>query len=272
MQKHLFGRWAGTEGNLKTEVVDVKMMPVPDVRQATPAVAKRVRAALDAMTKRKTRNLTDEFKDPARLALDDAVLELLGLTDSAERGIVRDRLYAEMTAMHRVIRDKELRANENKKRTKRGGSPSPEAMASEVWEALDPSLLRRFPEDFYGAEIKNAETVELHDGKAKVIASPLMGKAELHMDGHAVELGNESRAALAFAAHEAGRRGPIPVPHDPGACAEALNRYREYSEQMHTEFAQGAAEKTASEKLAARVGAILEQRLGQFGNTATPGA
>ena len=113
MQKHLFGRWAGTEGNLKTEVVDVKMMPVPDVRQATPAVAKRVRAALDAMTKRKTRNLTDEFKDPARLALDDAVLELLGLTDSAERGIVRDRLYAEMTAMHRVIRDKELRANEN---------------------------------------------------------------------------------------------------------------------------------------------------------------
>ena len=49
---------------------------------------------------------------------------------------VRASMYAEMTVMHRAIRDKELRANENKKRTKRSngnGSPSPDTMASEIW-------------------------------------------------------------------------------------------------------------------------------------------
>lgn len=270
MHKHLFGRWAGTEGNLKTEVVDVKMMPVPDVRQATRPVAKRISTALDAMTKRKTRNLTDEFSDPARLALDDAVLELLGLTDAAERKAIRDRLYAEMTTMHRAIRDKELRANENKKRTKRGGSPSPEAMAAEIWDALDTSLIRRFPEDFYGAEIKDAETIELHDGKAKVVLRPIMGLVELEMGSHLVELEKEQRAQLALAAHECGRRGPVMIPHDPAACSTALKHYREYAEHMRTEFHQQAAEKTASEKLAAKVLAILEKRLGQFGNRGTP--
>jgi hypothetical protein len=266
MHKHLFGRWAGTEGNLKTEVIDVKMLPVPDVRKASSAVAKRIRDALDTMMERRTRNLTDEFDDPARLALDDAVLALLGLTDIREREQVRSRLYAEMTTMHRAIRDKEVRANENKKRTKRGGGPSPETMASEIWESLDASLVRRFPEEFYGAEIKNAETVDLPPGKPKLYASPLMGKASLQVDGHTIELGDETRAQLALAAHESGRRGPVPIPRDPTACAEALRRYRQYAEQMRTEFAQRAAEKTASEKLAARVGAILEQRLGQVGN------
>lgn len=266
LHKHLFGRWAGTEGNLKTEVIDVKMIPVPDLRKATPAVAKRIRDALRDMCKRRTRNLTDEFTDPARLALDDAVLELLGIIDGAERTAIRSRLYADMTAMHRIIRGKELRANENKKRTKRGGSPSPEAMASEIWETLDPSLVRKFPEDFYGAEIKDAETVELHDGKAKLTAAPLMGKTILQMDGHIVEFDDEGRARVALAAHQCGRRGPILIPRDAHACAAALSRYREYADQLRIEFAQRAAEKTASEKLAARIGAILEQRLGQFGN------
>lgn len=267
--KHLFGRWAGTEGNLQTAVVDVKIMPVPDIRRATRGVAKKIRAALDAMTKRRTRNLTDEFTDPARLALDDAVLELLGIADADERHSVRDRLYAEMTSMHRAIRDKELRAIENKKRTMRGGSPSPESMASEIWEVLDPSLIRRFPEDFYGAEIKDADTIELHDGKAKVVAMPLMGKVEFEMGGDVIELSKESRAQLALTAHTCGRRGPILIPRDAAACAAVLSRYREYIEQMHAVFAQSAAEKTANEKLAAKVGTILEKRLGQFGNIST---
>ncbi len=267
MHKHLFGRWAGTEGNLKTEVVDVKMMPVPDARNATPGVAKRIRDALGQMMKRPTRNLIDEFSDPGRRALDDAVLELLGITDARERERVRSRLYEEMTVMHRAIRDKELRANENKKRTKRGGGPTPDALASEVWDALDPSLLRRFPEDFLGAEIKDSDTIELHAGKAKVHASPLLGKAELQMDGHSVELGDEARANLALVAHESGRRGPIPVPRAPAACLESLRKYREYTQYLREEFAQLAAEKTASEKLAARVVSILEKRLGQCGNS-----
>ena len=39
LSKHQFGRAAGVEGNLKTEVVDVKMLLVPDVRRASPEAA-----------------------------------------------------------------------------------------------------------------------------------------------------------------------------------------------------------------------------------------
>ncbi|MEX0701301.1 MAG: N-6 DNA methylase [Planctomycetales bacterium] len=266
LHKHLFGRWAGTEGNLKTEVVDVKMMPVPDARQATRTVARRIRSAVDALARRRTRNLTDEFDDPARLALDDAVLELLGVTDAQEREAVLARLYAEMIAMHRAIRDKELRAIENKKRAKRGGAPSPESMAAEIWGSLGDGLLRRFPEDFLGAEIKNAESVELLDGKARIVPRPLLGKVELEMGEHVVELAKEPRAALALAAHQSGRRGPILVPRDPQACTAALLLFRAYRDQMHAEFTQRTEEKTGNEKLAAKAAAILEQRLGRFGN------
>ena len=269
MHKHLFGRWAGTEGNLKTEVVDVKMMIVPDVRLAGKAVSKRISVALEQMAARHTRNLVDEFTDPARQALDDAVLELLGIGTQSERKIVRERIYDSMTTMHQVVRAKELRANENKKRNKRGGSPSAESLAREIWDSLDPSLLRRFPEDFYGAEGKSSEKIELHDGNARVVNRPIMDMVELEMGSHVVDMRTERRAELALLAHQIGRRGIIQVPKDSAPCASAITRYRVYEEHMRTEFAQRAAEKTASEKLGAKIRALLEKRLNRLGNDAS---
>ena len=46
LSKHQFGRSAGVEGNLKTEVVDVNMMLVPDIRQASPEAARQGRSGL----------------------------------------------------------------------------------------------------------------------------------------------------------------------------------------------------------------------------------
>ena len=39
--KTFYGRFAGTEGNLKTEVVDVNLIEVPDPRLASKEVSKR---------------------------------------------------------------------------------------------------------------------------------------------------------------------------------------------------------------------------------------
>ena len=52
LAKHQFGRAAGVEGNLKTEVVDVNMMLVPDIRKAPPEAARRAIAACERMSKR----------------------------------------------------------------------------------------------------------------------------------------------------------------------------------------------------------------------------
>lgn len=86
LSKHQFGRLAGREGNLKTEVVDTKMMLVPDPRGASPDVQARLLAAFAQMKARQTGALVDvdgsgaepsgELATADRQALDDATLEL----------------------------------------------------------------------------------------------------------------------------------------------------------------------------------------------------
>ena len=51
LAKHQFGRAAGVEGNLKTEVVDVNMMLVPDIRKASPDAIERAVAACERMSR-----------------------------------------------------------------------------------------------------------------------------------------------------------------------------------------------------------------------------
>ena len=121
--KTFYGRFAGTEGNLKTEVVDVNLMDVPDPRRVSVTLSKRLEAALDSLARRKSgrlveeqlmdchsperaRNLAagplvlpEELQQPDRRELDDAVFEMLGVLDSGERSELIDRLY-EATSQH----------------------------------------------------------------------------------------------------------------------------------------------------------------------------
>jgi hypothetical protein len=121
--KTFYGRFAGTEGNLKTEVVDVNLMEVPDPRGVSADVAKRLTDALERMSKREVGRLIEEqlmdchtperarklalgplvlsyeLQQEDRRDLDGAVFELLGVCDPEERaGLVR-RLH-EATAQH----------------------------------------------------------------------------------------------------------------------------------------------------------------------------
>jgi len=62
--KSYYGRYAGTEGNLKTEVVDVNLLDVPDPRLASAAVAKKLRDAFEKLCERDTGPLVEqEFMD-----------------------------------------------------------------------------------------------------------------------------------------------------------------------------------------------------------------
>ena len=58
--KTFYGRFAGTEGNLKTEVVDVNLLEVPDPRGVSKKVAKRMADALNRMGKRDVGRLIEE--------------------------------------------------------------------------------------------------------------------------------------------------------------------------------------------------------------------
>ncbi|MBK7719766.1 MAG: hypothetical protein IPJ36_13615 [Simplicispira sp.] len=104
LAKHQFGRPVGVEGNLKTEIVDVSMMLVPDLRLATRKTILALEAAMDVLAEREPKQLLSERRlrtmafeksgkhaelellsddceldMPDRRALDHTVLELLGV-------------------------------------------------------------------------------------------------------------------------------------------------------------------------------------------------
>lgn len=60
LAKFQYGRPVGNEGNLKTEVVDVTMMPVPDPRGMTPAVLNKVASAFKVLKKREAQQFLSE--------------------------------------------------------------------------------------------------------------------------------------------------------------------------------------------------------------------
>jgi hypothetical protein len=58
--KTYYGRFAGTEGDLKTEVIDVNLLEVPDSRRAPPETAERIRIAFEKLCKRPIGRLVEE--------------------------------------------------------------------------------------------------------------------------------------------------------------------------------------------------------------------
>ena len=121
--KNFYGRYTGTEGSLDTEVVDVRLVEVPNPKGVSRQLTRRFATALGRMGKREVGRLVEEqlmdchtperarriatgpavlpheLRQHDRRDLDDAVFELLGVCDSAERGALIDRLY-ETTARH----------------------------------------------------------------------------------------------------------------------------------------------------------------------------
>lgn len=153
------GRYAGTEGNLKTEVVDVNMLQVPDPSSAEPGVAVALREAFQRLCQRDTRGMVEEAfmacRDPKkarelaeqplalpwelqqadRRALDLAVFEMLGVSDVAERERLCDELYREVTAHFRQIRVVEIKKQEQRSQTNDRGFRTDE-LAADLWDAL----------------------------------------------------------------------------------------------------------------------------------------
>jgi len=261
MMKHLYGRWAGAEGNLKTEVIDVNMMLVPDPRGISPDSLSRIRNALAQMAQRTSPNLTAEFDFPDRHELDDAIFDLLGEKNARRRLEMRERLYEEMRQMYQAIRGKELQAIENKKKLKKGRrKASASQIADEILQELKPDLLRHFPDEFIDPEWE-METLSLPVGRASIHAHELLQEHGIHIGGQFLDLGTSERAQFVKILCDHGRHGRQTIPVQPEHCHKALFRYQQYREQIRAELLERVGQKTTDEKLQARVMKMLEARL-----------
>ena len=188
--KIYFGRYAGTEGNLKTEVVDVNLLEVPDPRNVTKAVAKKLQDALKELSKRDTQPMVEEeFMDcrdskrikklaekpiklpieltmPDRRALDLAVFELLGVSNAAEREKLCDELYFE-TANH----FRQIRIVEVQKQGQRAGGEGREfrtdELAADLWDSL-PDEDKQPLATWIASEVTTGLTVNIPEGHASL--------------------------------------------------------------------------------------------------------
>lgn len=157
--KTFYGRYAGTEGNLKTEVIDVNLLEVPDPRHVTKAISDKLTHAFALLCERDTQPLVEEefmechsserikklaekpiglpqeLKMPDRRALDLAVFELLGVVDATEREKLCDELYYETAKHFRQIRIVEVQKQEQRA----GGGErdfKTDELALDLWDSL----------------------------------------------------------------------------------------------------------------------------------------
>jgi methylase of polypeptide subunit release factors len=157
--KIYFGRYAGTEGNLKTEVIDVNLLEVPDPRFATRQIAAKLTSAFDHLCERDTQPMVEEFFMDCRSSeraekmkhspitlprelemrdrrdLDLAVFELIGINDPKEREKLCDELYFETAKHFREIRIVEIKKQEQRAKSQGRGLRIDE-LALDVWDAL----------------------------------------------------------------------------------------------------------------------------------------
>ncbi len=282
--KTFYGRFAGTEGNLKTEVVDVNLLEVPDPRGVSGDLAKRLKAALKSMSKRVVGRLieeqlmdchtpdrarriaagpivlSNELREPDRRDLDDAVLELICVTDKAERRALLDQLY-EATARHfREIRVVEIEKMEQraKSETRRFNVHD---LAADIWDAAEfedatplAEWVSQRPESDWPLQIPEQRPAVLSED---VMFSPNtvgFGRPRVFL-----EYESRGQAELVARLANLGVSGEVKTPAELHACFRLTARIDERLAKARERFQELVQSRTGDERVREQLMEVLER-------------
>jgi hypothetical protein len=166
--KHFYGRYAGSEGTLKTEIVDALMMEVPNPLGARRGLCQRLAEALEAIGTREVTHLVEqeflechtetrmrelqathlqlplELQRRDRRELDLLTFELLGVSEANRREDLVDRLYKETALYYRQQRIQDIQSTINRAKG-RGESASQSELALDAWNHFDPEIQEPLP-------------------------------------------------------------------------------------------------------------------------------
>jgi hypothetical protein len=273
--KTFYGRYAGTEGNLKTEVVDVNFLDVPDPRGASPDVAKRLANALKQMSKREVGRLVEEqlmdchtperarklaagplvlsneLQQPDRRDLDDAVVEMLGASDRNERADLIDRLYKATARHFRDIRVVEV--EKMKQRSKSGGKRfRVDDLAADIWDAAELEDAKPLA-DWLTQQPEPDSLVIIPEERPATLSNDLMflpntvyfGKSRT---GH-IDCQSRGQAELVVHLANLGVVGQVTLPTDTAPCLKVLDRVDRRVESARARFKELTESRTGDERV-----------------------
>lgn len=296
LSKFQYGRPVGVEGNLKTEIIDVKMMLVPDPRAAGRGDLERIeeafrkmkgRSALQALSERRLRAMAatqrgrehelERFSElceldmPDRRELDDAVLRMLGMKSKSQREAFLSTLYDYLRGFFESVRQKEEKAIANKNLARRRGAARPADIAAEIFEELrrkEPALLRGYDPDFIPA----AQPFDTYDvpqeGAPRRCQDMINSHGLVFVRGDRrprnvafIETKHSDQDDLLILLAEAGIRGLVRVPRDGAECRRLLRQYAAHLERRSQRARELVEERTADEDLQADILACLQTLL-----------
>jgi N-6 DNA Methylase len=292
--KTFYGRYAGTEGNLKTEVVDVNLLEVPDPRHVTKAVSKKLQDAFAKLCQRDTRGMVEEeFMEcrqserikklaekpiglpqeltmPDRRALDLAVFELLGVSDAAEREKLCDELYHETAKHFRQIRIVEVQKQQQRAGTE-GREFRTDELAADLWDSL-PSADKQPLVEWIAAQVKASDgfTVDVPEGHANLPdatdmldANTIFFRQPKGGKGVAPPLALPSRAhaEMVFTLARQNIHGALPLPKSEKAAQTLQVGLTQRLVSLAAKADELARSRTGDEKRATELAALLESWL-----------
>jgi hypothetical protein len=283
--KTFYGRFAGTEGNLKTEVVDVNLLEVPDPRGIPAGVVRRLVDALERMSQREVGRLVEEqlmdchTPDRARrLAagplvlsnelhqrdrqdLDDVVFEMLGVSDPQERADLVGRLY-EATARHfREIRVVEIEKMQQRAKSNNQRFSVPD-LAADIWDAAELEDATPLAE-WISKRPECGSVVIIPEERPAVLSPSPMFDPDTVYFGKArrshVDCSSHGQAELIVRIANLGVSGKVQVPADLGPCLKLLDRINVRIDKAIARFTELAESRTGDERVRQQLIEVLER-------------
>ena len=294
--KAFYGRFAGTEGNLKTEVVDVNLMEVPDPRRVSATLSERLEVALDSLARRESGRLVEEqlmdchtserarnlaagplvlpkeLQQPDRRELDDAVFEMLGVSDSGERSELIDRLYEATSRHFRDIRVVEIEKMEQRARSE-GTRLNVHDLAADIWDAveLNDSLsvgqwLKENPQADVWVDVPEERPAVLLDSPLFPDYTVYFGrsrKEQVHCESR-----NQARLVLYLA--ELGVSGRLKIPSGTESSNDLLGRLEARLAEVRTAFSGLVESRTEDPRIREQLLGVLQLWFVRGRDEATP--
>jgi len=282
--RSFYGRYTGTEGAMETMVVDALMIEVPNPALASSEAAASLKRAFRAICRRDAGDfieeqlmdchspdrarrlaagplvLSQELRQRDRRDLDDAVFQLLGVSDTNERDELIGRLY-EATARHfRDIRVVEIEKMEQ--RAKTGGKRfRVDDLAADIWDAAE--LPDATPlADWVGQQPESDSLVVILEERPAALSSDAMfspnvvyfGKGR---KGH-IDCQSRGQAELVVRLANLGVHGQVRLPADLAPCLKVLHRVDRRIEGARARFKELAESRTGDERVQSQLVEVLE--------------